>query len=61
MPTTVFTGSQAACRWAGRSWTEDEVVAMSPDITEQALDRRFKTDVEGMPRPMAEWAEWLAA
>ena len=62
MPTTVFTGSQATCRWTGRVWTEAEVVAMSADITERAHDLTFEGDIAGKLKDLASTgasAEWL--
>lgn len=62
MPTTVFTGSQATCRWTGRAWTEAEVVAMSADIRERALDARFEGEVAERLRDLPSTgasAEWL--
>ncbi|MCY3849376.1 MAG: hypothetical protein OXF75_01060 [Acidimicrobiaceae bacterium] len=62
MPTTVFAGSQANCRWTGRAWTEAEVVAMSADITERALDLTFERDIAGKLEDLASTgasAEWL--
>ncbi len=62
MPTTVFTGSQATCTWTGNTWTEDEIVAMSADITERALDLAFEDDVAGRLQDLATTgasAEWL--
>lgn len=62
MPTTVFAESQASCTWTGRAWTEDEIVAMSSDITERALDLAFESDVAEKLQDLAltgASAEWL--
>ena len=45
MPSTIFRGSQGTCAWTGDSWTEGEIVAMSTDISERALDLTHERDV----------------
>lgn len=62
MPTTVFAGSQASSTWTGRTWTEDEIVDMSSDITERALDLTFESGVAERLQDLASTgasAEWL--
>lgn len=62
MPATVFTGSQGTCTWSGSAWTEDEIVAMSADITERALDLAFESDVAERLQDLTSTgasAEWL--
>ncbi len=64
MPTTVFIGSQAACMWTGRTWTEDEVVAMSANITERALDLALEDKITSTLQDVSSTgvsAEWLTS
>ena len=62
MPTTVFKGSKATCSWSGRTWTEQELLVMSSDITERALDLTFEGKVARKLQDLASTgasAEWL--
>lgn len=64
MPTTVFTGSLATCTWTGTVWTEEEVVAISADITERAHDLAFESEITSKLQDLSSTgasAEWLAS
>lgn len=64
MPTTVFKGSQATCTWTGTAWTDEEVVAISAEIAERALDLTFESNVTDMLQDLSSTgasAEWLTS
>lgn len=64
MPTTVFTGSQATCTWTGSAWTEQEVVAMSAEITERARDLASESTIISKLQDLSSTGasdEWLTS
>ncbi len=62
MPTTAFEGSRARSTWSGWEWSEEEIVELSRDITEQTLDLTFEIDVSERLKDLdstSASAEWL--